>query len=108
MKEQQREYEFTSILNHPEDYSEEELRTFFSQPENKADYRLYRLAQMAGNREQVALPDVDRAWLFPLPSRKYRLYVCGELRYSVQWLCVQLSFCISMCLNLLLRMKTYW
>ncbi len=62
MKEQQREYEFTSILNHPEDYSEEELRTFFSQPENKADYRLYRLAQMAGNREQVALPDVDRAW----------------------------------------------
>lgn len=62
MKEQQREYEFTSILNHPEDYSEEELCTFFSQPENKADYRLYRLAQMAGNREQVALPDVDRAW----------------------------------------------
>lgn len=62
MKEQQREYEFTSILNHPEDYSEEDLRAFFSQPENKADYRLYRLVQMAGNREQVALPDVDRAW----------------------------------------------
>ena len=62
LKEQQREYDFTSILNHPENYSEEELREFFSRPENKTDYRLYRLAQMTANREYTASPDVDRAW----------------------------------------------
>jgi len=62
LKEQQREYDFTSILNHPEDYSEEELRDFFSRPENKADYRLYRLARSAANREYTASPDTERAW----------------------------------------------
>lgn len=62
LKEQQREYDFTSILNHPKNYSEEELREFFSRPENKTDYRLYRLAQVTANREYTASPDVDRAW----------------------------------------------
>lgn len=62
IKEQQREYDFTSILNHPEDYSEEELRDFFSRPENKADYRLYRLVQRTANREYTASPDTGRAW----------------------------------------------
>lgn len=62
IKEQQREYDFTSILNHPEDYSEEELRDFFSRPENKADYRLYRLVQRTANREYTASLDTGRAW----------------------------------------------
>lgn len=57
-----KEYDIASILDSPEIYSEEELREFFSLPENRADYRLYRLARMAENRERVASPDAERAW----------------------------------------------
>lgn len=97
-RQQQREYDLTSILNHPEDYSEEELRAFFSQPENKADYRLYRLAQMAGNRDRVPSPDAGRAWeafkrdeISPVKSaRKLRWHTWGAALLGAAAVCLVL------------------
>jgi len=50
------------VMNHPEQYSEEELRTFFGNPENEADCRYALLARMTEKRRKVAPPDTEQAW----------------------------------------------
>ncbi len=56
------ELDLVSLLDAPSDYSEEELRAFFSDAENKSDYRLYYLLRMAECQDNVPLPDVDKVW----------------------------------------------
>ncbi len=64
VKEQERLEKLVFMLDHPEEYSDEELGVFFSNPDNRADYRLYRLAQKSYKHGHVLAPDVNKEWRF--------------------------------------------
>lgn len=69
------------IINHPQRYSEEELRAFFNQPENEEDCRYALLARMAEKRRKVSCPDVEQAW----ESFSSQIKASAPRRKTVSW-----------------------
>ncbi len=53
---------FAAILDHPERFSDAEIDAFFSEPDHRQLYRLYRLSQKAELRGKMPAADADRAW----------------------------------------------
>ena len=56
-----RDIDLAGILNNPADFSEEELKSFFADEENRMEYMAVRRAQQAERRAAV-VPDADKEW----------------------------------------------
>lgn len=54
--------DLSEVMNHPERYSEGELRAFLEHPERVEEGRYVLMARMANKRKRTACPDADKAW----------------------------------------------
>lgn len=69
---------FAEMMNHPERYSEEELRAFFNESEMAENGRYVLLARMFDKRKKAACPDTDRMWKAFESRAGHSSFVCRK------------------------------
>ncbi len=62
MKKEYSDIDLADIIDHPQDYTEDELREFFTNEEHRVEYIAMLRAKQAMKRLETPAPDVNTAW----------------------------------------------